>query len=134
MKKYLIPIIAVFGLLTVWDVLFHGILMERIYLENSHLFRPQDEIQKNQNFLHLSNLIYSTAFCYIFSVGYESGKNIVQGIKYAVWVILLLWTPLAIHDCAIMPYPKALLISSFSGHIVETILAGLILASVYKEA
>ena len=132
-KNILIPIIAVFGFLTVWDIVFHGFLMEKIYLENSHLFRPQDEIQKNQNLMHLSNLIYASMFCFIYSIGYEEKGPIKQGIFYAIVVIALIWIPKWIHDYAIFPYTKVLILSGLVGHIIETISIGIITGFTYKE-
>lgn len=133
-KKYIIPIITVFGLITVFDLVFHGVIMSKIYLEYSYLFRPQDEIQNNQNWLHLSNIVYSIVFTYIFSKFYRKNEPpLGQGIMYGAWISLLIWIPLATHNYVVFPYPKAIQVSTLIGHIIESILLGIAVSSVYTE-
>ena len=132
-KKFLLPLVAVFGVITVFNLIFHEFLMSKIYFDNSHLFRSQDEIQKGQTFMHVANLIYSFVFCYIYSKGYESGRSLAQGIRYGIWISLLIWLPQLIIDYTIFPYPKILQISWFIGYTIQTLLAGVTLAATYKE-
>ena len=132
-KKFLLPLVAVFGVVTVFDLVFHEFIMSKIYLEYSALFRAQDEIQKHSNLMHIANIIYSSAFCYIYSKGYEPGKSVSQGIRYAIWISLLLWIPQAIVHTVIFPYPKILQISWLIGYVVQTVLAGITVTTTYKE-
>ena len=132
-KKFLLPFVAVFGVITVFNLIFHEFLMSKLYFDNSELFRSQDEIQKGQTLMHIANLIYSFTFCYIYSKGYESGQSLAQGIRYGIWISLLIWLPQLIVDYVVFPYPTVLQISWFIGYTVQTLLAGVTLATTYKE-
>lgn len=132
-KKFLLPVVAVFGVITVFDLVFHELIMNKTYLDYSHLFRPQDEIHKHQNLMHLANLTYSFVFCYIYSKGHEAGKGIAQGIRFALWITLLIWLPSTIVNHVIFAYPKILVISWFIGYTMQTVLAGITVSVTYKS-
>lgn len=133
LKKYLMPTLTVFVVIAVYNFIFHGMIMEKHYLAYSHFFRPQDEIKKMQTYMYLANLIYSFAFCYIYSKGHESGKNATQGIKFGIWVSLLIFLPQTLINIAIFPYPKALVLKWLIGYSVQAIVAGWIAATVFKK-
>ena len=133
LKKYILPTVVVFVVITVFDMVFHGMLMEKLYLANSHLFRPQDEIHKHKYYMWIANLIYSAAFCYIYSKGHEKKNSLEQGIVYGLWISLLIWLPDALVSHVVYPYPKALQIGWLIGYTVQSILAGITIASVYKK-
>lgn len=135
LKKYVVPTIIVFIVVTIFDMVFHGIIMEKSYLANSHLFRPQDEIQKHKCCMWLANLIYSFAFCFIYSKGHEKKEdNLSQGLRYGLWVSLLIWVPQAIVSHTIYPYPASLELKWLLGYTVQSIIAGMTIAMVYLKA
>lgn len=128
-KKFFIPTLGVFGVITAFHFIFNEIIIGGYYLEYNHLFKPQDEIQKNQNLLYLANLFFSIAFIYIYSKGHENKNPIVQGIKFGLWVTALMWIPLAIVNHVYYSYPRVLEIGWFIEHITESILAGVTAAT-----
>ena len=132
-KKYIYPAIAVFVVITLYNMVFHGILMEKFYLDNSELFKPQDEIQKNKHLLWLANLIYSFAFCYIYTKGHEKGEPIVQGIRYAIWISLLIWVPKAIIGITVYPHPKTLEFALLIGYTIQAVFAGITASLVFSK-
>ena len=52
-KKYAIPALTVFILITIVDAIFHGVIMEKTYMQNAHLFRPMDVICQHKYNLSL---------------------------------------------------------------------------------
>ena len=134
LKKYVMPTIIVFIVITVFNIIFHGIIMEKTYLAYSHFFRPQDEIQKHKHYMWLANLIYSFAFCYIYSKGHEKKEdNLTQGFRYGLWVSLLIWIPQAIVSYTIFPYPACLQIKWLIGYSVQSIISGITIATFYLK-
>lgn len=133
LKKYIVPTIIVFIVITIFNMLFHGVFMEKLYLNNSEFFRPHDLICKKKYFLWLATLIYSVAFCYIYSKGHEKKEsNLMQGIRYGLWISLLIWIPDVIVSYTIHPFPKDLQIGWLIGYTVQSIIAGITIATVYK--
>ena len=134
LKKYLVPTLAVFVVITLFNMIFHGMIMEKLYTANSHFFRPQDAIHKHKHFMWLANLIYSAAFCYIYSKGHEKKSTIEQGLRYGLWISLLVWVPDAIITYTIYPYPKVLVFGWMIGYTIQSIIAGLTVATVFSKA
>ncbi len=132
-KKYLIPALAVFAVLTIVDMVIHNVLMKDLYLANSNLFRPMAEIKKHCCCFMLANLIFSVAFCYIYSKGHEKKDSIVQGIRFAAWMILLITVPFTIVSYTIYPHPKNLELTWLLAYSVEMLLAGITVAMVFPK-
>jgi len=133
LKKYLLPTVIVFIVVSIFNIVFHGQIMDKLYLDNSQFFRPQDEIQKHKYYMWIANFIYSAAFVYIYSKGHEKKNAIEQGIRYGLWISLLIWIPDALVTFTIFPYPKALHLGWLVGYVVQSIVAGITVASVYKK-
>ncbi|OGI19512.1 MAG: hypothetical protein A3B68_04295 [Candidatus Melainabacteria bacterium RIFCSPHIGHO2_02_FULL_34_12] len=133
LKKYILPAVSVFIVITIFDMIFHGILMEKIYLNNSHLFRSQDEICKHKYCFWIANLIFSFAFTYIYSKGHEKTDSLAQGLRYGLWIALLIWVPDALVSYSVYPHPKNLELAWLIGYSIQTILAGITVAYVFQK-
>lgn len=133
LKKYLLPTVIVFIVITIFNLVFHGMVMEKLYLDNSHFLRPQDEIQKHKHYMWIANFIYSSAFVYIYSKGHEKKNAIEQGIRYGLWISLLIWIPDALVTFTVFPFPKAMHLGWLIGYVVQSIIAGITVATVYKK-
>lgn len=134
LKKYIVPTIVVFVVITLFNMIFHGTIMEKLYAANSHFFRPQDEIHKHKYYLWLANLIYSFAFTYIYSKGHEKKESLTQGIRYGLWISLLIWIPVALVNYTVYPIPKILELYWLAGYTVQSLIAGITVASVFKPS
>ena len=133
LKKYAIPALVVFIVLTIFDFVFHGIVMEKLYTQYANLFRPQNVICNHKYFFWLANLIYSFAFYYIYSKGHEKGDPLKQGVRFALWIILLTVLPCTIVSYTIYPHPKNLELAWLLAYSAETILAGITAAMVFPK-
>ena len=133
LKKYLIPALVVFIVITVFNMIFHGILMEKLYAQNSHFFRPHDQIEKHKYFMWIANLIYSTAFCYVYSKGHEKKSDLVQGARFGIWISLLIWIPNAIISYTVYPFPKALQLAWLLGYTVQSVISGITASMVFSK-
>lgn len=134
LKNLLLPTLAVFIAVTAFNIIFHGVVMDKVYLDNSHFFRPQDEIQKHKIYFWIADLIYSYAFCYVYSKGHEKKENIAsQGLKYGLWISLLVWIPSTIVSCVIFPFPIALQLRWLIGYVIQSIIAGMVVSYVFTK-
>jgi len=131
-KKLILPVLGVFGVITAFNLLFNEWVLSNYYLDYNHLFKPQDEIQKKGFLLHIANLIFSIAFCYIYSKGHEEKKSLAQGIRYGIWISLLIWLPMILTNIVYFPYPRTLEILWFVEYITQSILAGTTAAYIFN--
>lgn len=132
LKKYLIPTLAVFVVITIFNIFFHGMVMEKFYVKYSHIFRAQDIIDKYKYLMWTANLIYSAAFCYIYSKGHEKKNPVDQGFRYGLWISLLIWVPNALITYTIYPFPKDLIYRWLIGYTAQSIVAGITAGYTFK--
>ena len=132
-KKYAMPALAVFVAITIFDMVFHNIIMEKMYTQHANLFRPHNIICTHKYYFWMANLIYSFAFCYIYSKGHEKIDSISQGIRFGLWVTLLIWIPNTIVDYTVYAHPRSLEIAWLAGDTIQSILAGITAAYMFKR-
>ena len=134
LKKIALPTILVFAVITIFNIVFHGVFMEKIYNANSYFFRPHDVIAKHRYYMWLANFIYSFAFCYMYSKGHDKkANNIAQGFRYGIWISLLIWLPDAIINYTIYPFPKTLVLKWLAGYTLQSLLAGMTASTTYNK-
>lgn len=129
-KKLWIGFVVVFVVLSVIDYFVYSVLMASTYESVSHLFRPEAETK--MWIIFVSYVFLAFAFTFIFSKGYE-GKGILEGVRYGIWVSLLMILPFNYMTYAVMPIPYAMAFWGFVYGTVEMVLAGIALAIVFGK-
>ncbi len=128
-RKLIIGFIAVFVVFMILDYLIHNVLLASLYEETEHLWRPAEEMKSWIFFI--TGLFFAFFFTLIFSKGYE-GKGIMEGVRYGLYVALLVHVPGAYVSYAVMPIPYALALQWFLYGTIQFILLGILLALVYS--
>ena len=77
-------------------------------------------------------LIGSFFFAFIFSKGYE-GKGIAEGVRYGLYIGIWMSVGMAYGTYAMIAIPYSLALQWFLYGVVEYILAGIVLALVFKS-
>ena len=128
-QRYLLASLAVFVFVFVFEWVFHGSFLKGIYEQTAHLWRPKTDC--HMPVIIAAQLMFSFIFGFIFLKGYEN-KGIMEGVRYGV-LIGLLAIPANLISYAVMPLPIDLVVLWCTGGLIELILAGAILAAVYKK-
>ena len=131
-KRLIYSSIAVFAFVFAFEWGFHNVLLEDMYIATAHLWRTPVEMQQYMFWMILGQLLASVMFCFIFAKGYE-GKGLGEGFRYGFYISLLLNAPNLIMY-AVTPYPAKLIGAWVGGTTVECILAGILLAAIYRKA
>jgi len=76
-------------------------------------------------------LFFAFMFCFIFYKGYE-GKGIAEGIRYGIYVIILIHVPLLFIHLAYYTISLGLIFGFFIGNIVTLLILGILFALIYK--
>ena len=76
-------------------------------------------------------LFFSFFFTFIFSKGYE-GKGLLEGVRYGLYVGLMVALPMAYGSYAMMPIPYSLALQWFIYGTLEYMIAGVVLALIFK--
>ena len=80
--------------------------------------------------IFVSNLIVSYFLSLIFSKGYQ-GKGIGEGVRFGFYMGMIMATPMAYATYATMPITYSLALQWFLYGIIEYLIYGMILATVF---
>ncbi len=129
-KKLWLGFIAVFVITFTLDYLIHNVILSPIYSSEAlkHIWRS--DMDSKMWIFPVTGIFFSFFFTLIFSKGYE-GKGIVEGVRYGLYVSLMVNIPAAYSTYAMFPFPYSMALQWFLYGTVELIIAGVVLAMIY---
>ena len=129
-KRFIPACIVVFIFIFFFEWLFHGVILAGIYAWTPALWRTEQEMFGLFQWLVIGQILFSVMISFIFVKGYEN-RGIGEGVRYGI-IMGLLFTAPSLIMYAVAPYPKRLVASWIVGGFVEMIIAGIILAAIYR--
>jgi hypothetical protein len=132
-KRYVLGSIAVYLVVYLAEFLFHGMIMVDSYNQYLELLRPETESSSYMLFMSLGFLILAFGFSYIFVQGYE-GKGIGEGIRFGLIAGIAFGISANLINYSVFPWPSAWIVAWMAGETVIMMLAGAVIAMVYKPA
>jgi len=81
----------------------------------------------------IAPIFFAILFCYIFTKGYEK-RGMSEGFRYGLLMGLILCLPKLCYDLANFFYPAGVVWSWFFLNLVAVIIAGVLVAALYKPA
>lgn len=130
-KRYILGSLAVFLFVYLAEFVFHGMFMKDAYLAQMELLRPEGEQMAYMPFMALGFLILAFGFCFIFINGYE-GKGVAEGLRYGLYAAIAFGVSSHLIRYAVFPLPKDWVVSWIVGESVIIMLAGALMAVIYK--
>jgi hypothetical protein len=127
-KKLLIGFVVVLFLAFALDFISNTVLMKDEYEATAPLWRKPEEMK--WGVVIISELFFAFFFTFIFSRGYE-GKGIMEGVRYGLYVALMMMVPAAYMTYATMPVPYSLSLKWFLSGTVQYMIYGAALSLVY---
>jgi len=130
-KKLWTGFIAAFIVYFLLDWVINGVLLKSSYMaeEVAKLMRPEADIQ--MWIFVVCDLFYAFFFTLIFSKGFEN-KGIMEGVRYGLYVGLMVSLPMAYGTYAVMPIPYTLALQWFLYGLVTNIILGVVLSFIFK--
>ncbi len=130
-KKFILASIVITIFIMAFDFLFHGMFMASTYEQTASLWRPHEVMNDYMAWMILGQIIMSVGFVALFTKAFKRG-GIAEGAIYGLLVaIIFIGTNLIMY--AVAPYPMNMVISWIVGVIIELMLAGIIVAFIYKS-
>ncbi len=134
--KCLIPFVAVFATIFIFDWLFHGIYMMPAYEATASLWRPQAEMQELMWVCWLSKAIMAGVitclFCCMAKGAACGGKCNKTGAKFGLKIGLLLGAQ-QFASYIWLPIDMSMAINWFAGNVILGILIGVVLATLKRK-
>lgn len=129
-KRFVIASITVFLVIQGVDWLVHGLLLSGWYSQLTGLWRTN--MMELMWVMVLGSLFFSFMFVFIFIKGYE-GKGILEGIRYGLYIGLLLYISGMLGQYAMYPIPIELALVWICYGVIEMMVAGAVAAALYRS-
>lgn len=131
-KLWLISGIVAFVVIAIAEFLFHGMLLQPIYADTMQYWRPEADFYRRLPVVLIGQVIFAFAFAFVFTKGYEA-KGPVEGVRYGFYLFLVFEPWRVLTQYALMPLPNRLFMYWAGIGLVEFLLCGLVVASIYRE-
>ncbi len=132
-RRLLLAALIAFIFLQLSDFLVHWVILKCVYddLMARGILRSAGAICGYIWVMIVMTALFSFLFTYIFAKGYE-GKGILEGIRYGI-VIGFFWIFVNAYSVfAVIDIPYGLVWSWILAGFIQTIIAGILLALIYK--
>lgn len=128
-KRYVIAGIAVFATFQVCDMIIHGRILMKDYEALASMWRP--DMMSLMWIMWITGLILSFLFAFVFVKGYEA-RGMLEGVRYGLVIGLMMNGVGAFNQYVLFPIPFVLAVKWFVFGMIEFILAGLVVAAIYR--
>jgi hypothetical protein len=128
-KKYIIASVVVFVVFEILSFIIYQVLLGGAFQDPAGVWRTEVKLP----IIHVTTLIESFLFVFIYTKGYE-GKGIMEGVRYGLWIGLLMSIPMAFNSFATLPIPMSLAIQWFVYGLIQFIILGVVTAALYKPS
>lgn len=132
-KKFVAASLAVFVVSSVLNYICHGVLLQGAYQATAEVWRPEADMNSKMPLMWATGLLISFLFVFIYSKGYE-GKGIMEGVRYGLWIGLLMSIPMAFNSFVTLPVPVSLAMQWAVYGLIQYIIMGIVTAAIYKPA
>jgi len=129
-KKVWLGALVVFIVLEILMFLVDGVLLGSTYSSIQGVWRT--DMNSKLWIYHVINVFNAFFFTFIFSKGYEK-KGIMEGVRYGFYIGVWLSVGMAYGSYAMIAIPYSLALQWFIYGIIEYVIAGVVLAMVFKE-
>lgn len=132
-KRLSLAALIAFIFLLLSDFLIHWVILKGVYegLMAGGILRSAGAICGYLWVMIVMTAIFSFFFTYIFAKGYE-GKGILEGVRYGI-IIGFFWVFVNAYNAfAVIDIPYGLVWSWIIAGFIQTIIAGILLALIYK--
>lgn len=132
MKKFWVSFIAVFIAMVIINALIHSLILGPTYQSDEMKNIWRTDMQAKMWIYYIVYLITSFFFVLIFSKGY-TGKGIIEGVRYGIYIGFLMSVPMAYATYAMIPIPYSIAVQWFIYGMIQYIILGIIVAAIYGK-
>ena len=128
-KRFILASIAAFVVVSVFEMLWHGLVMKGMYEATASVWRPEGDHQ--MIYIFASQFLFATVLAYIYTV---VGNNISckRGIAFGFFAGLLLAT-VDLGTYCYLPIPLSITLMWMAASVLKGLGAGMVIALIYKN-
>jgi len=129
-RRVVFAVIAVFVAWSVLDFLIHGLMLQPIYEATAELWRPMNEMK--MGLMYVVTAVGAACFVGIYASLIQP-KSLAHGLQYGLLFGVGTGIPMGLGTYSVMPIPLSLAVAWLLGALVESLVGGLLTASIVKE-
>ncbi len=129
--RLIISALVVFIVFQIMEYLVNEVILKSTYMALASVWRPEAEFQSKMWIMMLTGLVWSFLFAYFYAKACKGG-GLMAGVRYGFLMGLFFVFPMSFNWYVILPIPYSLALKWFLFGMGEIIVAGIIVALLYK--
>ena len=130
-KRLLLALIVMFVAVFATNFLIHGVWLQSTYKETMNLWRSEPEMQARFGWMLLGQFLFATTFVAIWAAGFAEKQCLRCAILYGLMMALFSQAGTVI-SYVVSPLPPSLALKWFIAGVLQGLVMGLVVYSVYK--
>lgn len=130
-KYFLLASLSAFVFIFIFEFLWHGLLMQSLYMQTNFVWRPDASMLANMPITALVQIATAFILAFIFTRHYEA-KGIGEGVRFGTYMGLLMGV-LMVGFYPHLPIPAIIAVLWFIGSLIKGIGIGTVLAKIYRS-
>jgi hypothetical protein len=131
-KLWLYGSVAVFVVLSILSFLGARLIMDPLYPDLASPGTPPGDAMLLRLWNYLGRAIFSLMFAYIYTRGYEGKAALGEGLRYGLWIGILMMVPGVFTGLVSTTFSLGFLFMRSLVGLVQLLLCGILVASVYR--
>lgn len=132
-KKLLLTGLVVFIVMFILDAVIHGNLLMPLYTKSAKLMLAPAVAQTRMHFMWLGQLIYAMLLVLLYSQGIEGKGSVNQGIRFGIYIGLLMAIPGNMIMYGWSKFPANMLLGWGVSEFIKLVIFGAIIGALYKS-
>lgn len=133
LRKWLLASLMVFIAIYLLDMLVHGYLLKNDYVRYARMFLPQAQMMARMPYMLGGQILFALLIVFLYSQGYTGKGSLLEGVRYGVYLGLLINLPSALMSYCVFLFPVKLIINWAVYGTIQTIIYGGITGAIYKK-
>ena len=129
-KKFWTGFIAVFVVMEILMFIIHGVILDSTYKSIQGVWRA--DMESLMWIYHVLGVIGAFFLTLVFTKGYE-GKGVTEGVRYGLYIGIWMSAGMAYGSYSMINIPYSLALQWFIYGVIEYVIYGIVLASVYGK-
>ncbi|MFC1483188.1 hypothetical protein ACFL56_02895 [Candidatus Margulisiibacteriota bacterium] len=132
--KYLLASIVAVVIIFISDFIVHSKLLMDLYAQNARLFLPMAIMKERQIYMYAGQILFGLFFVLLYTQGYSGKKpTIVEGLRYGLYLGLLMAIPFSLMMYGYSKYPVELLKYWGLAEFVRILIMGGFTGAIYSH-
>ena len=132
MKRFIFAFIAAYVFIFVWGWVLNGVFLKDVYAQTPNLWRSQSEMMSLFHWILIGQALIVFSFVMIYASGFAGG-GVIAGIRLGI-LLEIAAIGMRLGFYAVQPIPGKLVLYGSAGGLIEMIIVGAIVGTIYKPA